>query len=434
MDSEVLLNAIRKSRLNADFQVTASTKISHSLSLERGKLTNLNVNESNHIYVHCIYKKRASIVGAPTGEKGEVLNLLKKAYELAKISGSTDTQSHFSTERHKGSGSSKGTNKANEAELISKILSAKNAVQSELNPYSINLSIERSNSHLHIANSNGISGDWEGSIASAESEIMAKEGSDQASGRNEESALDIGGLDLEGLAIKTATLAKNMLGGKPAPSGAGEILLSPETSKLIIEFLVSAMNGEDILKNRSFLAKRKDTEISSKLIKLYEEKSVRLSPYNRSFDDELTPTSSKQLIKDGVLKTYLHSIYSAEKMHEKTTGNYFPSSSGNINVTNLRLVPGKASTDELISKIKRGVYLIETGDSPNMSTGDFSAMIVNGYYIENGKIMHPLKETMIGTNVIDLLKNVRFIGSEMITLDGISAPAIMSDNVQISGK
>ena len=437
MDSDVLLGIIRSSGLDADFQVAARTTILHSVSLERGELTNLNINENAHVYVRCIYKKRASTVAAPIEERGDILNLLKKAYTLAKLSGSTDTQSRFSMDKHKKGGTSlsKNIDKLNVAELISKMASAKNAAQSELDPYSINLGVEYSQGKLHIANSNGVSGDWEGSVANAESEVVAKEGAEQASGRNEESALDVAGLNLERLVMKTATLAKRMLGGKPAPSFVGELLLSPETSKFLVGFLVPAMSGEEIFKKRSFLLNKNGTEIASKLINLREEKSMRSSPYNRQFDDELTPTSSKYLIKNGVLKTYLHNIYSAEKLHEKPTGNYFPSSlGGDIDVTNLILAPGKFTTEKLVSKIKRGIYLIETDDSPNRSTGDFSAMVVNGYYVENGKLIHPLKETMIGTNIIDLFKNVRLLGSDAVTLDGISAPAMLIDNVQISGK
>ena len=47
------------------------------------------------------------------------------------------------------------------------------------------------------------------------------------------------------------------------------------------------------------------------------------APLIASFDNEGTNTSRFNIIENGVLKSYLHSIYSANKFNTKPTGNSF---------------------------------------------------------------------------------------------------------------
>jgi PmbA protein len=202
----------------------------------------------------------------------------------------------------------------------------------------------------------------------------------------------------------------------------------------IIESLLDAASGEEVLKGRSFLAGKKDSLIGSDKLYMAEENRVPNSPYNREFDDELTPTKRKMIVERGVLKSFLHNIYSAEKLGEDRTGNGFLGGGGiSTGFTNIKVYGEKFRKGDLLSKVKHGVYMLSTGDRANESTGDLSAM-VTGYYVKDGKIVHPLKETMIGINLIELLSNVSAIGEDFFMAGGINTPSLLVDNVKISGR
>jgi predicted Zn-dependent protease len=111
-----------------------------------------------------------------------------------------------------------------------------------------------------------------------------------------------------------------------------------------------------------------------------------------------------------------------------------PSYSGlpSISTTNFIVSPGAGDMNSLISELDRGVVCRNTGDRPNMTTGDLSAMIIEGYYVKNGEIQHPLKNTLIGINMRDLLKRISHVGSDTRTTFSMTTPSIVVERANIT--
>ncbi|MCK5045598.1 MAG: TldD/PmbA family protein, partial [Candidatus Heimdallarchaeota archaeon] len=70
---------------------------------------------------------------------------------------------------------------------------------------------------------------------------------------------------------------------------------------------------------------------------------------------------------------------------------------------------------------------------PSSGSPNISVLIDQGFLIENGEISHPLKETMVGTNIFDLLKNINAISKEVVNESGSISPAIRIANAKIAG-
>ncbi len=435
MDSDKLYSIINSSGLEAQFEVRVVESEECNLRVERGSFKSSDTINSKSIIIRSMYKGKSSSVIAHIASYNEIQNLLKKAYELAK-NGSEDTQGRFSWKPHENISNpiSKNIGDVEVSEMKTRLLSSVNGIASIDKMYSINAWLSYSSSSLHAANSSGVRGDWEGSYSIVSSNVIAKDGTEQASDSRQEEALDPYGLHFNKVFDESADIAVSMLNAQRAPTFKGMVLIAPETTASIISAFVDAMSGEEILKKVSFLTGKLGKTVASKLIDLSEKPYVQGSPFNRSFDDEIMPTFEKSLIKNGVLRTYLHNIYSSEKLHQEPTGNGFGWPGDFIGTTNLMLKPGRTSEEKLISRIKRGIYLLDTGDRPNMSTGDLSAMVSEGYYIESGEKKYPVKETMIGINMIDLMKNVVGVGSKVVGLGGVFSPAILVDKAQISGR
>ena len=71
----------------------------------------------------------------------------------------------------------------------------------------------------------------------------------------------------------------------------------------------------------------------------------------RIFDDEGTSTQYKEIVKDGVLKTYLVDQKTASQDHIFATGNYY----GGISTRNMYLKSGDSSFSELVKKLDNGI-------------------------------------------------------------------------------
>ena len=130
-------------------------------------------------------------------------------------------------------------------------------------------------------------------------------------------------------------------------------------------------------------------------------------------------------IDKGVLKSFLLSQYGSQKTKMERAKN-----SGGCWV----IEPGAKPVDEMIKDVKRGILFARFsggGPSPN---GDFSGVAKNSYYIEDGKIMYPVTETMVSGNLADLFKNIEEISSERIDYGLTILPYIHASGVTISGK
>ena len=87
----------------------------------------------------------------------------------------------------------------------------------------------------------------------------------------------------------------------------------------------------------------------------------------------------------------------------------------------------------MIADTKRGIYLKDSALEPSAGSPNISVLIDQGFLIKNGEISHPLKETMVGTNIFDLLANVEAISKELINESGSISPAIKISKATIAG-
>jgi PmbA protein len=137
-------------------------------------------------------------------------------------------------------------------------------------------------------------------------------------------------------------------------------------------------------------------------------------------------------LEKGVLKTYLHNSYTSGKSGEENTGH--ATFGGGISATNLIPQLGKRTAKQIISEIKEGIYIDNTSIRPDTASGDFSQPIDFGFKIENGQIAYPLKETIIGGNFLELLKNIEEISSDYRAEPGSIMPTIKVKEIIVSGE
>ena len=131
------------------------------------------------------------------------------------------------------------------------------------------------------------------------------------------------------------------------------------------------------------------------------------------------------IIEKGVLKSFLLDDYSAKKAKMKRSKN---------NGRTFVVEPGNSNLQDIIKNIKRGLFVARLSSGQPASNGDFSGIVKNSFYIENGKIKNAVNETMIFGNVYNMLNNINEISCERVNLGGSIYPWISFKGITISGK
>ena len=106
-----------------------------------------------------------------------------------------------------------------------------------------------------------------------------------------------------------------------------------------------------------------------------------------------------------------------------------------VGTNNLLIEPGNLNHNELISTVPSGLFVQDVMGmhTVDASSGDFS-IGVRGFWIENGNIKFPVHGVTIAGNVIDLLKNISAIGSDLTFYGSTGSPTLKVDNITVAGK
>jgi len=132
------------------------------------------------------------------------------------------------------------------------------------------------------------------------------------------------------------------------------------------------------------------------------------------YDDEGTPGTTTQLIKDGALVGRLHSRETAGKLGETPTGNarclnyHYPPL---VRMTNTWIERGDTAVEDLFSEVKEGVYARNwLGGMTNGEMFTFSAG--EAWMIRNGKLAEPVRDVTLSGNVFTTLADIEAIGND----------------------
>jgi PmbA protein len=131
-------------------------------------------------------------------------------------------------------------------------------------------------------------------------------------------------------------------------------------------------------------------------------------------------------VVNGVLQGYFLGTYSARKLGMKTTGNAGGSH-------NLIVKCGDKDLDGLIREMDRGLLVTEMlGQGVNYVTGDYSRGAA-GFWVEKGRIKHPVHEITIAGNLKDMFTGIVAIGSDVMTRGAKHTGSILIDRMTIAG-
>ena len=321
------------------------------------------------------------------------------------------------------------------ANLIIRVIdSSKQALEGR--DYAISAGVQSSSGMNAVVNSLGISFSEPRSSILLYSSPNVKEGNDQTMSYDYQITRDFSEIDPERVGEHAAELALNLLNPKTIESGVMPVIFTPLAAGTVIgRGFAGAVYAEEVQKGRSYITDAFGDTIASEHLEIVDDALLTAGLGSRTFDAEGYPSQRTSVIDGGVLKGLLHNSYTANKDGVENTGNASrPSYSGlpSISTSNFIISPRKGTLDDLVSEIDRGVLCRNTADLPNMTTGDLSAMLYEGFYIERGEIKHPLKNTLVGINMRDLLQRISRVGSDSQTTLAMITPSFVIEKATVT--
>jgi len=289
-----------------------------------------------------------------------------------------------------------------------------------------------------IVNSHGASISYRGTVASASIEVVAEEKGESQAGWEFDVKRFHGKLDIEGTGRRAARKALDLLGACSIDSVKAPVILEASVAEEVLSIIASGFSAENVQKKKSLFIGKLDSEVVSPLITIYDDGLLEGGLGSAPSDDELVPVRKKTVIDGGRLAMFLYNVRTANKDRTESTGNGvrggFKGVPG-VGVTNLFIAPGALTPEDLIASTPRGLLVTEImgAHTANPISGDFSVG-ATGFWIEAGKKAYPVREITIAGNILDLMKNVDAVCSDLHFTGRIGSPTLRVKELSISGK
>lgn len=420
-----------------DAQAICSSSYSLSSSCRMGKLENIDNTQNEKIKLNVFVNHKNSTVSTNFFDKDTLNELAERAVDMAKVLPDDPfcglpSPDQYAKEFH-------NFDLWDENDYSSEFL-LNNALEME----EIALhqpKIENSDgagayfqkTKNYIVTSNGFEHEIKKSTSGNSVCVLAKQGDEMQIDYSSSEAVYYSDLKSnKEIALEAADRAAKRLGAQKINSCKADVVFDRKLNRgLILEFL-SAISGASVAKGTTFLKDSMNKQVFPSNITIEEDPFIKRGLGSASNDGEGLPKYKKNLIENGILKTWLLNLRYARQLNLAPTSNGAPFGIGN-SVANIKMTGGTLTPEELYSDIKYGIYVTQLiGQGVNQITGDYSRGAV-GFLIENGKITTPVNEITISGNLIDMFKTMS-IANDLEDRYKINVPTCRIPNMSIAGK
>ena len=208
------------------------------------------------------------------------------------------------------------------------------------------------------------------------------------------------------------------------------ILFESSLAAGLLGAFVQGVSGGALYRKASFLQDSLGTAVFPKDIDVLEFPHEPKGKGSAPFDDEGVRTKARDVVSAGEVQGYFLSSYSARKLGMKTTGH--AGGSQNLRMTHRRTQPGD-DLPAMLRKLDRGLFVIELmGQGVNYVTGDYSRGAA-GFWVENGRIVHPVEEVTIAGHLRTMLMGIQAIGADTYNYGAKTVGSVLLSPMKVAG-
>jgi PmbA protein len=224
-----------------------------------------------------------------------------------------------------------------------------------------------------------------------------------------------------------------MSGTRPAPGGMVPVLFAPTAARSITSLLLQLCSGPATLFIEAATLGKPGETICSPLLTLMDDATREKGIGSVPFDHEGVQPTRKMVIEAGVLKDYLLNSYYARALQKRSTGNAFASGDARYGVrpSNAFIEAGQSDPSDLVAGLKRGLLVTKFLSHSMVLASNFT-QAVEGYWIEGGKIAHPVRAAAIVAPLHEMLKNIVAVGNDLDRSTAVASPTLLVSQMNVS--
>ena len=217
---------------------------------------------------------------------------------------------------------------------------------------------------------------------------------------------------------QAVSAALTNLESRPVPAGDMTVVLGPGWPGVLLHEAVGhGLEGDFNRKGSSTFAGRVGQRVAAKGVTVLDDGTIPDRRGSLNIDDEGNASQRNVLIEDGILKGYIQDSMNARLMGVKPTGNGRRESYAHLpmpRMTNTYMLAGDKTKQEIIASMKRGLYATNFGGGQvDITSGKFVFSASEAFWVENGKILYPVKGATIIGNGPEAMTRVSMIGNDL---------------------
>ncbi len=285
-----------------------------------------------------------------------------------------------------------------------------------------------------MATSHGFSGATRATGYSNSVSVVAGEGSTMQRDYAWHSARHLADLEApEDIGARAAGRAVARLNPVSIKPGKMPVLFDPRVATTLLGHFVAAISGSAIARQASFLLEALETQIFAPGIAIHDDPFRKRGLRSRGFDGEGLPVRPMELVRDGILTTWLADSAAARQLGIQPTGHAVRGVSGapGAGPANLHIAAGERGREEMIAGIKQGILVTELiGQGVNGVTGDYSRGAA-GFLITDGEIGPAVAEITIASNLKQMFATLE-PASDLRFRRGIDSPSLLVPEMTVA--
>lgn len=292
-------------------------------------------------------------------------------------------------------------------------------------------------SEVYVASSEGLVGGYSGTYVYLFASPVASEGGQLQTSSWVDYKRFLEDLESpESVGREAARRAVRMLGARKVKTQQVPVIFDPLMAASFVGNVAAAADGNAVYKKSSVFAALHGKRLAPESVTVVDDGLLRRGLGTSPFDGEGVPTRRTPILDKGVLRNFLYDASTARKAKARTTGNASRgyNSLPHIGTNNLYLEPGTKAPEELIREVKNGFYVTAMlGRGADPVTGEYSRG-ANGMWIENGELAYPVQEVTVAGNLLQMLKDLDGIGSDLQFRGSAGAPTLRFKQLTVSGE